>query len=100
MNPCFRKAIQEGIIYDNPCKDVLFPIDSAILVQTKEQFALSDSEMQSLKEQCLSRYKHGGYKYRNGLVLMIMLNTGVRVGDEHVIIRLKLDKPSKYAGLS
>ena len=26
--------------------------------------------------------------------------TGMRCGDEHVIIRLKLDKPSKYAGLS
>jgi hypothetical protein len=25
---------------------------------------------------------------------------GMRSGDDHVIIRLKLDKPSKYAGLS
>lgn len=81
LNPCFKKAIQEGIIYNNPCKDVLLPIDSAILMPTKEQFALSDLEMQSLKEECLVRYKHGGYKYRNGLILMIMLNTGVRVGE-------------------
>lgn len=28
------------------------------------------------------------------------LGTGCRMGDDHVIIRLKLDKPSKYAGLS
>lgn len=81
LNPCFRKAIQEGIIYDNPCNGVLLPIDSAILTPTREQFALSDCEMQSLKEACFARYKHGGYKYRNGLILMIMLNTGVRVGE-------------------
>ncbi len=81
LNPCFKKAIQEGVIYNNPCKDVLLPIDSAILTQTKEQFALSELEMQSLKEACFARYKHGGYKYRNGLILMIMLNTGIRVGE-------------------
>lgn len=81
LNPCFKKAIQEGIVHDNPCKDVLLPIDSAILTPTREQFALSDCEMQSLKEICLARYKHGGYKYRNGLILMIMLNTGMRVGE-------------------
>lgn len=33
-------------------------------------------------------------------IFAVMINTGMRVGDDHVIIRLKLDKPSKYAGLS
>ena len=32
--------------------------------------------------------------------ILLMFATGIRVGDDHVIIRLKLDKPSKYAGLS
>lgn len=81
LNPCFRKAMQEGIIYDNPCKDVDLPIDSAILIPTKEQFALSDGEMEALKNECLAKYKNGSYKYRNGLILMIMLNTGLRVGE-------------------
>ena len=81
LSPCFRKAIQEGIVFENPCRDVILPIDSAILVPTKEQFALSDQEMQELKEECLAKYKHGGYKYRNGFILMIILNTGLRVGE-------------------
>lgn len=35
------------------------------------------------------------------LALIDMLaSTGMRIGDDHVIIRLKLDKSSKYAGLS
>lgn len=32
--------------------------------------------------------------------ILLMFATGIRVGDDQVIIRLKLDKPSKYAGLS
>lgn len=38
------------------------------------------------------------YRYFN--TFSLALETGMRIGDDHVIIRLKLDKPSKYAGLS
>ena len=34
------------------------------------------------------------------LGVLVAFYTGLRIGDDHVIIRLKLDKPSKYAGLS
>lgn len=34
------------------------------------------------------------------LAVKINFLLGLRVGDDQVIIRLKLDKPSKYAGLS
>ncbi|GFI17012.1 hypothetical protein IMSAGC009_02180 [Lachnospiraceae bacterium] len=34
------------------------------------------------------------------VIFEILFWTGCREGDDHVIIRLKLDKPSKYAGLS
>jgi integrase len=37
------------------------------------------------------------YRYFN--TFSLALETGMRIGDDHVIIRLKLDKPSKYAGL-
>ena len=33
-------------------------------------------------------------------IIVVTVYTGMRKGDDHVIIRLKLDKPSKYAGLS
>ena len=41
-------------------------------------------------------------KKKNPAILPIQIAyyTGLRIGDEHVIIRLKLGKPSKYAGLS
>ena len=34
------------------------------------------------------------------MAFLLLYWTGMRIGDDHVIIRLKLDKPSKYAGLS
>ncbi len=37
---------------------------------------------------------------RSYLMFQLLFWTGMREGDDHVIIRLKLDKPSKYAGLS
>ncbi len=38
------------------------------------------------------------YKYYE--VVYILFHTGMRISDDHVIIRLKLDKSSKYKGLS
>lgn len=81
LNPCYKKAIEEGIVQYNPCINVLLPIEDAILIKTKEQFALTDSEMGALKNEAVKRYKNGRYRHRNGLVILIMLNTGLRVGE-------------------
>ena len=37
---------------------------------------------------------------RDYFLMYLLFETGMRIGDDHVIIKLKLDKPSKYAGLS
>ncbi len=39
-------------------------------------------------------------KKQLAMILQTIAATGIRISDEHVIIRLKLDEPSKYAGLS
>ena len=81
LNPCFEKAVKEGIIGKNPCIDVIIPREQYIQVETKEQFSLNDTEMQNFKNVALYKLPNGLYKYRDGLILVIMLNTGLRVGE-------------------
>ena len=84
INQCYEKAVQEKRVEINPCKDVFIPKDIFIDVKTKEQFSLDYDEMEELKELCLTKNrttKQDTYKYRDGLVLMIILNTGLRCGE-------------------
>ena len=40
------------------------------------------------------------YDEKTALIMQTLASTGIRIGDEHVIIRLKLDEPSKHTGLN
>lgn len=81
LNQCFEKAVQEKRIKNNPCKNVYIPKDVFIDVDTKEQFALNDTQMQEFKKTALTKNKNGTYKYRDGLILVILLNVGLRSGE-------------------
>lgn len=82
LKPCFENAVDENLINTNPCKRVKLPSQSYIKKETKEQFSLSDKELVRIKEAALKRYK-SSYEYvsRDAIVLLFLLNTGLRVGE-------------------
>jgi len=82
LMPCLNMAVKEGIIQKNPCDNVILPKESCILLETKQQYSLTDSEIESFRDTALTRYKTTGeYHSRDWIVLLIMLNTGLRVGE-------------------
>lgn len=81
LNPCFRMAKKEGVVQENPCELVLLPRRDKLVKETKEQFTLSDAELKLFKEAALVYNKNNVLKYRDGIILMIMVNTGLRVGE-------------------
>ena len=81
LGPCFAHAVKSGVISKNPCQDVVVPKESNIKVKTKEQFALSDDEIIRFKEAAFVCTKNGKIRYRDALVLVVMIGTGLRVGE-------------------
>lgn len=82
LRPCLNMAIQEEVIYKNPCDNVIIPKESCVQVETKRQFSLSDDEIERFKKTVLSKYKTvDEYISRDGFVLIIILNLGLRVGE-------------------
>lgn len=82
LKPCLEMAVSEGIICKNPCGNVILPVKSCIQTQTKEQTTMTDPEISEFKEAALAKYKTTNkYKSRDAIVLLIMLNLGVRVGE-------------------
>lgn len=79
INSCMRYAVNSNIIDRNPVNGVVVPKSSR---ESKEISILSDEEVELLKRECVkpfSRGKRGGY--RLGYLCILLLNTGMRVGE-------------------
>lgn len=82
LRPCLEMAVSEGIICRNPCDNVKLPVESCVETPTKEQTTMTDAEIIEFKEMALARYKTTNeYKSRDALVLLILINIGLRVGE-------------------
>jgi integrase len=81
LNPCLEFAVQIGDLNVNPMKYVKMPHKDNFIVKTKELFALTDDEMKALKTVADMKRINGEPYYRYANIHMIMLNTGVRVGE-------------------
>lgn len=82
LRPCFNKAVEEEIIYKNPCDNVILPKVSCIQTETKVQFSLTPQELELFQKAALSKYKTTDeYCSRDAFILLLMVNLGLRVGE-------------------
>lgn len=82
LRPCFKKAIEEEIIYKNPCDNVILPKVSCIQTETKTQFSLTPQELEMFQKTALSKYKTTNeYQSRDAFILLLVVNLGLRVGE-------------------
>ena len=82
LKPCFRMAVKEKIISENPCEDIILPRPSCIQKETKIQISLSDEKIEEFRKAALEKYKTSGeYKSRDGLICLLILNLGLRAGE-------------------
>lgn len=82
IRPCMEKAIQEEIIYKNPCDGVIIPKESCIQIDTRTQFSLTDGEIKQIREHALEKYKTTNeYCSRDFFIILLIINLGLRVGE-------------------
>jgi integrase len=78
----YSYAIKNKDINFNPMSGVIIPKETFCNVKRKETFALSPEQIVKFKEACLQRNNSNHYyKYRYGLTLLLILNTGMRIGE-------------------
>ena len=82
LRSCLKKAVEEEIIYKNPCDNVILPKASCIQTETKTQFSLTPQELGLFQETALSKYKTTNeYQSRDAFILLLVVNLGLRVGE-------------------
>lgn len=100
LNNCYRYAVATRDIGYNPVDGVQLPKQENMSIQTKEIEILPDADVELLEATQSMCYKTGWPRYWYAPAYALILNTGLRSGDDDDKIRLNQRKPSKYKGLS
>ena len=86
VNVALKFALERDYIRKNPCIGIKLPKQIQRAKSDIEFF--SDEEVNLISQSAISRYKTGRYKYKHGYAIIILLNTGLRVGE---LLALKWD---------
>lgn len=91
LNSFFNYCISNGLLFFNPVqgtvinqKDfITFRCEEDILIEEEDKDVrwLSAEQIPIFKEEALSTYSNGRYRYKNGPIGVFILNTGLRVGE-------------------
>ena len=78
-NACFKKALADDDIGKNPCLSVRLPRKDTL--ESKEIVALTADEAMRFTNEAKRVYSNGTPVYRLGYAFILILNTGIRVGE-------------------
>ncbi|MCR5076336.1 MAG: site-specific integrase [Ruminococcus sp.] len=79
VNASLRLATERDYIRKNPCATVRLPKQIQRPKSDIEFF--TDSELELITKSATFRYQTGNYKYKHGYAIIILMNTGMRVGE-------------------
>lgn len=96
LSMVYRDAyIRKELVY-NPMQPVYLPKQNACTIKKKELFSLTPQQISELKEVCLTKNLDGTYKYRYGLIILLLLNTGMRIGEMLALTFDKINFDDRY----
>ncbi len=78
LNSCFKHAMLDDVITKNPCVGVILPSGSE---KTKQITSFSIGDVERLKEELNKTTTHGKPMYQYGQAYLLILNTGMRMGE-------------------
>lgn len=99
LNQFFKNLYFEAILPNNPMKNVdMIKKANFLSAQGKEGLPerdtitiFTDEEIELLKEEVFARRKNGKYKHQQAAAYILMLNTGLRVGEVLGLINSDID---------
>ena len=83
LNECLRQAVEDGILEKNPCNKNNKPKESDFisLDDDDDVRVLTDAEIERFCKEALRTYSTGKPVYRLGYAFILILNTGIRIGE-------------------
>jgi integrase len=79
INACLKYAVDNRQLMFNPVKTVTKP--STTKFEKKEVTFFTDDEMKRFEDACVVKYSNNEYIYKTGYGFIVMLYTGIRMGE-------------------
>lgn len=77
INSCLSLAVEKGLIEKNPASAVILPKKK----ENKDISSYTEDQIKLIVDEASSTYKNGKNRYRYGYAILLILNTGMRVGE-------------------
>ncbi len=78
LNSCYKHALIDGVVMKNPCLGIVLPSQNG---RTKQVIPLSMEEVDRMKQELLKTMPNGDLFYGYGNAFLLILNTGMRMGE-------------------
>lgn len=79
VNASLKMAVERDYIRKTPCVGIKLP--KQIQKQKSDIEFFNDVEVETIVKAATSKYKTGRYVYKHGYAIVLLLNTGMRVGE-------------------
>lgn len=79
INAVMKLAVERDYIRKNPCVGVRLPKQMQRSKSDIEYF--TDEEVEMITQSAIRRYQTGRYVYKHGYAIVLLLNTGLRIGE-------------------
>ena len=81
INKCMKLAVRKRHITYNPCEGVTMPRKPTLSVEDEELIYYSPEQVELVVKEATRRHSNGTLVYRYGYVILLLLATGMRVGE-------------------
>lgn len=81
INSCFKYAVGVGDMQRNPMEYVKLPSADKVQTQIKNITVFTFGESEKIYNECLKTYKNGVPVYHYGDLIILMLYSGIRIGE-------------------
>lgn len=81
INACMKLAVRKRHITFNPCEGVTLPKKPVRTVEDEELFYYKPEQIKLIVQEATRRHSNGTLVYRYGYVILLLLATGMRVGE-------------------
>lgn len=81
LNSCLNLGVARNEILRNPALAVSLPTAVSVSMPAKEVRSYTENEINAIVEECKRTYKNGNIANRYGYAFLLILNTGMRLGE-------------------